>query len=339
MGVVYRARDERLGRDVAVKVIPSELASDKERLRRFQIEARAAGQLNHPNIVIIHDLAPPRAPLHRLRDARRETLRPTLERGPCRPGARCARDPDRARPRVGAFGGDRSSGPEAREPVPEPERRPQDPRLRHREALPVGRAAGDETASVLPGLTRTGTILGTASYMAPEQIREQTIDQRTDLFAFGAILYEMLTGEKAFPGATPADRMSAILNKETPPLPREVESEVSGIGRIVSRCLEKRPEDRFQTATDLGSRSSSSWDSSRRRRRPRRPPRRRPSFPGERVTYREGTSGARFAPDGQSVIYGAALESNPLRLYWSYRGVRKRAASASQAPISCPCPP
>src|SRR6185436_11207328 len=109
-----------------------------------------------------------------------------------------------------------------------------------------GAATGEETAGILPGLTRTGTILGTASYMAPEQIREQPIDQRTDLFAFGAILYEMLTGEKAFPGATPADRMSAILNKDTPPLPREIESEVPGIGRVVSRCLEKLPEHRFQ---------------------------------------------------------------------------------------------
>jgi serine/threonine protein kinase len=326
MGVVYRARDERLGRDVAVKVIPHELASDKERLRRFEIEARAAGQLNHPNIVIIHDLGTAGgAPYIVSEMLEGETLRPTLERGPlpARRAVSLAIQIDHGLASAHAAG------------IVHRDLKPENLFLNRSGVLKIldfgiaklfqsDGAAGDETASVLPGLTRTGTILGTASYMAPEQIREQTIDQRTDLFAFGAILYEMLTGEKAFPGATPADRMSAILNKDTPPLPREIESEVPGVGRVVSRCLEKRPEDRFQTSSDLGfalellmgiepstARTSEAAAAPSATQFPRY----------ERVTYREGNvRSARFAPDGQSVIYGAALESNPLGLYWSYPG-------------------
>ncbi|HEX5031471.1 MAG TPA: protein kinase [Candidatus Eisenbacteria bacterium] len=327
MGVVYRARDDRLGRDVAVKVIPPELASDKERLRRFQIEARAAGQLNHPNIVIIHDLGTSDgAPYIVSEMLEGETLRPSLSRGPLPARRAVALAVQIAHGLASAH----AAG------IVHRDLKPENLFLNRSGVLKIldfgiaklfqsDGAAGEETASVLPGLTRTGTILGTASYMAPEQIREQAIDQRTDLFAFGAILYEMLTGEKAFPGATPADRMSAILNRDTPPLPREVESEAPGIGRVVSRCLEKLPEHRFQTASDLGFALELLEELEPSAATPSQPVAAAApaiQFPRfERVTYREGNvRTARFAPDGQSVIYGAALEGTPLRLYWSYPG-------------------
>ena len=327
MGVVYRARDDRLGRDVAVKVIPPELASDKERLRRFQIEARAAGQLNHPNIVIIHDLGTADgAPYIVSEMLEGETLRPSLSRGPL-PARRAV---SLAVQIAHGLASAHAAG------IVHRDLKPENLFLNRGGVLKIldfgiaklfqsDGGVGEETASVLPGLTKTGTILGTASYMAPEQIREQAIDQRTDLFAFGAILYEMLTGEKAFPGATPADRMSAILNRDTPPLPREIESEVPGIGRIVARCLEKLPEHRFQTASDLGFALEllTELEPSEVNAPPpgaaASPPIQFPRF--ERVTYREGNiRTARFAPDGQSVIYGAALEASPIRIYWSYPG-------------------
>ena len=327
MGVVYRARDDRLGRDVAVKVIPPELASDKERLRRFQIEARAAGQLNHPNIVIIHDLGTSDgAPYIVSEMLEGETLRPPLERGPL-PARRAV---SLAVQIAHGLASAHAAG------IVHRDLKPENLFLNRTGVLKIldfgiaklfqsDGTVGEDTASVLPGLTKTGTILGTASYMAPEQIREQAIDQRTDLFAFGAILYEMLTGEKAFPGATPADRMSAILNRDTPPIPREIDAEVPGIGRIVSRCLEKLPEHRFQTASDLGfalelltELEPSEVETPRKEAGPSSVI----QFPRyERMTYREGNiRNARFAPDGQSVIYGAAQEGSSLRLYWSYPG-------------------
>ena len=327
MGIVYRARDARLGRDVAVKVIPPELASDAERLRRFEIEARAAGQLNHPNIVIIHDLGTSDgAPYIVSEMLEGETLRPPLTRGPLPARRAISIAIQIARGLASAH----EAG------IVHRDLKPENLFLNRNGVLKIldfgiaklfqsdGATSGDDTAPVLPGLTRTGTILGTASYMAPEQIREQPIDQRADIFAFGAILYEMLTGEKAFPGGTPADRMSAILNQETPPTPREVESEAPGVGRIVARCLEKRPEHRFQSASDLafalelvGGREASEATNAPSSTAPG--PARLPRF--ERVTYREGiVRGARFAPDGESVIYGAALEGEPLGLQWSLPG-------------------
>jgi len=191
MGVVYRARDDRLGRDVAVKVIPPELASDKERLRRFQIEARAAGQLNHPNIVIIHDLGTSEgAPYIVSEMLEGETLRPPLERGPLPARRALVLAVQIAQGLASAH----AAG------IVHRDLKPENLFLNKNGVLKIldfgiaklfqsdGAAVGEETASVIPGLTRTGTILGTASYMAPEQIREQAIDQRTDLFAFGAIL-------------------------------------------------------------------------------------------------------------------------------------------------------
>ena len=326
MGVVYRARDERLARDVAVKVIAASVASDPERLRRFQVEASAAGRLNHPNIVTIHDVGSVGGSPYIVSEMLEgETLREKLERGaiPLPRALTSAIQLARALASAHAAG------------IIHRDLKPENLFLSANGTLKVldfgiaklfqtDGAQEDSTTGIVPGLTQTGTVLGTASYMAPEQIRVQQVDHRADLFAFGAILHEMLAGERAFPGATAADRMSAILGLDPHPLPKAVEANAPGIGRLIARCLEKRPEDRFQSASDLAFALELIED--------REPPSAGdggasvhataipfPTF--ERLTYREGNIRvARFAPDGQSVIYGATLEGRPIEMMWYLPG-------------------
>lgn len=326
MGVVYRARDERLGRDVAIKVIAPGLAGDPERLQRFQMEARAAGRLNHPSIVTIHDVGSSDGSPYIVTElVEGETVRARIETG-AMPVAKAIRA---AIQLANGLAAAHAAGIVHRDLKPENLILTPGGLLKILDfgiakLFQAEGAQEDSTAGIAPGMTRTGTVLGTASYMAPEQLRVQQVDHRTDLFAFGAILYEMLTGERAFPGDTVADRMSAILGSDPRPLPRAVEQETPGIGRVVFRCLEKRPEDRFQDAGDLafalglieerepsgegGAGSSQSVASA--------------SFPSfQRLTYREGNiRTARFMPDGQSVVYGAALEGRPLELLWYLPG-------------------
>ena len=253
MGVVYRARDERLGRDVAIKVISPDLASDPERLRRFQLEARAAGKLNHPSIVTIYDLGSSGGSPYIVSEMLEgETVRERLASGPM-PVLKAIRA---AVQFANGLSAAHAAGIVHRDLKPEnlvitPGGSLKILDFGIAKLFQTDGAQEDSTTGIAPGMTRTGTVLGTASYMAPEQIRVQQVDHRTDLFAFGAILYEMLTGERAFPGDTVADRMSAILGSDPRPLPRAVEQETPGIGRVVFRCLEKRPEDRFQDASDL----------------------------------------------------------------------------------------
>jgi sugar lactone lactonase YvrE len=324
MGVVYRARDERLGRDVAIKVITPGLGSDPERLSRFQLEARAAGKLNHPNIVTIYDLGTSDgAPYIVSEMLEGETVRDRIEKGamPVRKAVAAAIQLASGLASAHAAGiVHRDLKPENLFLLPNGTLKVLDFGIA--KLFQKDGALEDSTSGMVPGLTRTGTVLGTASYMAPEQIRVQQVDFRADLFAFGAILYEMLTGEHAFPGATPADRMSAILTREPKPLPRAVESEAPGISRVVTRCLEKGPADRFQSASDLAfalelveERDHAGAGSME----PVAHGNLAPTF--ERLTYREGNIRvARFAADGQSVIYGAALEGRPLELMWYFPG-------------------
>jgi serine/threonine protein kinase len=327
MGVVYRARDERLGRDVAIKVISPGLASDPERLQRFQLEARAAGRLNHPSIVTIHDLGSfDGSPYIVSEMVEGETVRERIEGGalPVTKAIRAAIQLAQGLAAAHAAGiVHRDLKPENLILTPAGSLKILDFGIA--KLFQTDGAQEDSTAGIAPGMTRTGTVLGTASYMAPEQLRVQQVDHRTDLFAFGAILYEMLTGERAFPGDTVADRMSAILGSDPRPLPRAIEQEAPGIGRVVFRCLEKRPEDRFQDASDLAfalelveerepslraDRSSGSGEARATA---------LPSF--ERLTYREGNIRvARFLPDGESVVYGAALERLPLEILWYLPG-------------------
>jgi serine/threonine protein kinase len=329
MGVVYRARDERLGRDVAVKVISPALASNPERLHRFQLEARAAGRLNHPSIVTIHDIGSSDGSPYIVSEmVEGETVRERLDGG-AMPVSKAVRA---AIQLANGLAAAHTAGIVHRDLKPEnlvltPGGSIKILDFGIAKLFQTDDAQEDSTTGIAPGMTRTGTVLGTASYMAPEQLRVQQVDHRTDLFAFGAILYEMLTGERAFPGDTVADRMSAILGSDPRPLPRAIEQEMPGIGRVVFRCLEKRPEERFQDASDLAfalemieEREPSSEEA-----RPGHEVGKAASgvvFPSfERLTYREGNIRiARFMPDGRSVVYGAALEGRPLELMWHMPG-------------------
>ncbi len=322
MGEVYRARDPRLARDVAVKVLPSTFSADPERLKRFEQEARAAGQLNHPNVVATYDVGvSDKTPYIVSELLEGEDLRTVLGSGPLPPRKAAEYVVEVANGLAAAHAKGivhRDLKPENLHVLPGG----------HVKILDFGIAKltrdfggkADEAAQTLHSLTVTGEILGTASYMAPEQVRDQPTDHRTDIFALGAILYELLIGKKAFPGATAADRISAILNVEPPDLPEEVSDALPGVEEVVRRCLKKRPDDRFDSARDLGFTLELLLASSGAAKRAAgsaggpKEAAREPMF--RRLTFREGAiTLARFAPDGETVVYSAAWEGKPSELY------------------------
>jgi Tol biopolymer transport system component len=326
MGEVYRARDERLAREVALKVLPAAYAEDAERLHRFEQEARATGQLNHPGILAIYDVGTGNGVPYIVTELLEgQNLRRVVSHGPLAPQLAVGY----AIQITAALAAAHAKGITHRDLKPE-----------NLFILPAGRVkildfglaklqrpfgitAEEQTRSLQASLTATGTVMGTASYMAPEQIREQPVDHRADIFSVGCILYEMLAGKRAFDGETPMDRMTAILHVEPPDLPRAVEEAAPGIGKVIKRALEKKAHDRFETARELSfalelvsersgiaREGGDSGESAR------------PVTPAtlRRLTYREGTIyNARFAPDGQSVYYGAAWEGHPIELFWAHR--------------------
>ena len=254
MGEVYRARDPRLGRDVAIKVLPPSFSDDADRLRRFEQEARAAGILNHPNIIAVYDIGTvDDAPYVVTELLEGETLREPDGRRRARAAARDRlRAPDRPRTRGRAREGNRPPGPEAREPLRHEGRPRQDPRLRPRQADAAGRPFDAQTNLPTAALsTEPGVVMGTLGYMSPEQVRGRPSDARSDIFSFGAVLYEMLTGRKAFHGDSAADTMSAILREDPPDLSSTNRLVAPALDRIVRHCLEKDPEARFHSAHDL----------------------------------------------------------------------------------------
>ena len=321
MGEVYRARDTRLGRDVAVKVLPQALANDQDRLKRFQREARAAGQLSHPNLMAIFDVGVDEQPYFVCELLEGTDLRARIAQGPLPPKKALAYAIQIARGLAAAH----EKGFAHRDLKPE---NVMITAGDHVKILDFGLAKGlareaakdDHTGPILTELTMTGTILGTASYMAPEQIRELPADLRTDIFSLGAILYELLSGKRAFDGASHADRMAAILNSEPAPLDPAIEDALPGIGRVIAHCLEKGPQARFQSASDLafalellGGRARATEPAATEA-GPRR-------HTFRRTTYREGSIlSARFAADGQAICYGAAWEGRPVELFWAYPG-------------------
>ncbi|HET9250578.1 MAG TPA: protein kinase [Candidatus Eisenbacteria bacterium] len=258
MGEVYRARDTRLGRHVAVKVIPRDLARDRRRVQRFELEARAAGALNHPNIVSIFDVGTHRGTRFVVMElAEGHTLREIVKRGPL---------PERDALEIAAQAAEGLDAAHAKGIV-------------HRDLTPgnvmvshegrvkildfglaklVRRDASAETdggAMTLEGSfsSEEGSIAGTVPYMAPEQIRGEKLDARTDLFSLGILLYEMVTQRRPFGGDTPADIASSIL-RDRPIPPRDLRADLTeGLNRVVARCLEKDPALRYGSARELRS--------------------------------------------------------------------------------------
>ncbi len=252
MGEVYRARDATLKRDVAIKVLPEYWSRDPERLRRFEQEAQAAAALSHPNIVsIFHVGEHDGAPYIVTELLTGETLRDRLRRGPMRlhdvlhSGAEIAR----------GLAAAHAAGIVHRDLKPENLFLTRDGRVK---ILDFGLAklapsAGVDGATVTyREETTPGQVLGTVGYMSPEQVRGEPADARSDIFASGAILYEMLTGQRAFKRATAVDTMAAVLNEDPPAVSQLATTVPPGLQRIIHRCLSKSPEQRFQDASDLG---------------------------------------------------------------------------------------
>ncbi len=350
MGEVYRARDTRLGRDVAIKVLPESFARDADRLRRFEQEARAIAALNHPNILAVHDIGDQdgiRYIVTELLEGR--TLREQLNEGalPVRKAL------DTARQIADGLAAAHGRGIVHRDLKPENVFCTKDGRVKildfglAKQALAQGMHA-DATmngATIPDALTEPGMVMGTAGYMSPEQVRGLPTDHRSDIFSLGAILYEMLSGRRAFRRDTAAETMTAILKEEPPELSGTSPAISPGLDRIVRRCLEKEPAQRFQSASDLGfafeslsgttsstmipskARRSSHWRraavaglvlaalaagwAARSAMNPRPT---KSSF--HQVTYRRGTVySARISADGKTIVYSAAWDGKPIQIY------------------------
>jgi Tol biopolymer transport system component len=257
MGEVYRARDTRLGRDVALKILPESFAREGDRLRRFEQEARAVAALNHPNILAVFDIGTHTegqesgSPFLVSELLEGESLRAVLDRGVV---------PQRKTIEYGVqiahgLAAAHEKGIVHRDLKPENIFVTKDGRIK---ILDFGLAklaqkagADPDDVTLTSERTAAGVVMGTASYMAPEQVRGEGADPRTDIFAFGAVLYEMLSGVRAFRRDTAAETMTAVLKDDPPELSDPGHLVSPALERIVRRCLEKNPEQRFQSARDL----------------------------------------------------------------------------------------
>ncbi len=254
MGEVYRARDTRLDRDVAIKVLPDAMARDPQALARFEREAKSVAALSHPHILAVYDVGRHEDISYVVMELLEgETLRSRISRSAL---------PSRKATEIGIEIAEGLSAAHAKGVIHR-DLKPENIFLTAghvkildfglaRSTGPVQGTTHDLANSPTMTLeTRPGAIIGTLCYMAPEQIRALATDARTDIFAFGCVMYEMLTGKRAFLGETAADTMTAILKEE----PTSVRSVSSGVGleleRLIDRCLEKRPEQRFQSSADL----------------------------------------------------------------------------------------
>jgi hypothetical protein len=349
MGEVYRARDTRLLRDVALKVLPSSFTNDPDRVRRFEQEARAVAALNHPNIVSVHDVGASGGVHYFVSELLEgETLRQRITPSGMPP----RRAVELAIQLASGLAAAHEQNVIHRDLKPENIFITRNGRLkildfglaklRHRPGATEG----------IDGATRTetevGQVMGTVGYMSPEQVKGEAADYRSDIFSFGSILYEMLNGQRAFKRNTSAETMTAILNEETPEFTDHTGAIAPALERIVRHCMEKQPEQRFQSAHDIafaleslsGISQPAALPAPIARRRRIRPaliglvlvaaflalafwlhPAATEAHPDlHRITFRRGTIwNARFTPDG-NIIYGAAWEGGPEELFAAEKG-------------------
>jgi len=348
MGEVYRGRDTRLDRSVAIKILPAAFSADSDRLQRFQQEARVLSSLNHHNLLAIFDVGQQNGSYYLVSELLEgESLREQLSDGPLPLrkavdyGVQMANGLDAAH----------AKGIVHRDLKPDNIFITKDGRVK---ILDFGLAkqakeTGGGNSAITSPATLPGVVLGTAGYMSPEQVRGQTADVRSDIFSFGAILYEMVAGQRAFHGESSVETMNAVLKSDPP--------EISGknippaMERLIRRCLEKSPEQRFQSARDLAfaldtlSGISSASTTSATQATPAQPQRRvrtlllaslaalvaftlaflagmragvpkHPTF-HQLIFGRGYIETARFTPDGQNVIYGAAWNNQPFEIFTS----------------------
>ncbi len=263
MGEVYRAHDARLNRSVAIKILPASMTDDPARMHRFEQEARTVAALNHPNILSVYDVGvQDGTPFLVMELLEGETLRERLDRGPL--GVRKSVE-------IGLQVAHGLSAAHERGIVHR-DLKPENifiTRDGHTKLLDFGLAKATavaakakssghmsdftmQTAQTVQTMeTEPGTVMGTAPYMAPEQVRGEPVDHRADIFSFGAVLYEMLSGKRAFAGDSAVEIMTAILKSEPPEFDLEQMKVPPALDRIVRHCLEKNPADRFQSMRDL----------------------------------------------------------------------------------------
>ncbi len=252
MGVVYRAHDERLDRDVAVKVLHREVASDPERLARFEREAKAVAKLEHPNILAIHDFGTEDGIAYAVMELLEgESLREVISRE----GLSTSKAVEYARAIADGLSAAHEKGIVHRDLKPENVFLTRDGRIKildfglAKVALPEQDLATATPTATLE--TQAGSLLGTVAYMAPEQVQGLPANERSDIFAFGVVLYEMLTGHRPFGGSNSLETAAAILKEDPEPISTVSSAVPPALGSVVGQCLEKRPEDRFSSAHDL----------------------------------------------------------------------------------------
>jgi serine/threonine protein kinase/Tol biopolymer transport system component len=351
MGEVYRARDTRLLRDVALKVLPAAFTNDPERLRRFEQEARAVAALNHPNIVSVYDVGAADAVHYIVSELLEgETLR---ERIPAS-GMPTRKAIELAVQLANGLAAAHDQGIVHRDLKPENVFVTRTGQLKIldfglaklRSTEPLG--DGADGATFVATQTDAGQVLGTVGYMSPEQVRGGVVDHRSDIFSFGSILYEMLRGQRAFKRNTGAETMTAILNEDPPEFPASGMAPAPALERIIRHCLEKQPGQRFQSAHDIafgleslsGLSSTSTAQPVKARRRWALPlvgalvlaasslalgawlrPAPVESHPVlHRMTFRRGNIwNARFTPDG-NIIYSASWDGHPPALFMAQPG-------------------